>query len=371
MSSSEIRLGLLYPDTGPTASAIATARAGVDARIGLANEKGGIHGRKIVYDWRDDQDNPTANATAARYLVEQRNVFGLLEFSFVADGSAQYLADKGIPVGGLSVGDAWSKHPNMFTVGATTVSPIDVFGNFLKSQGAGKTAVVATALSAGTGDTNSVLTQSVQAAGIDIVDNIAFTDGADDPASVGRRVAASGADSAVVIINGPALPAVVAAIRAAAPRMKVVLSFGGYDHQLLAAAGQIMAGVTIPIFYRPFESGGPAVEAYRQAMIRYAPQYNDPEQQLAYTAYIDTDLYLRGLEAAGPCPTRQSFMSGLRAVTSYDAGGLLMTPMNIARDLGKQITCWSFVQVNAEGKGFNVLGDQQCGRVLPAGAGAS
>ncbi|SNQ47966.1 ABC-type branched-chain amino acid transport system, periplasmic component [Frankia canadensis] len=369
VSANEIRLGLLYPDTGPTATAVAAGRAGVDARIGLANAKGGINGRKIVYEWRDDKDNPTTNATGARNLIEQQNVFGVLEFSFVANGSAQYLADKGIPVGGLSIGDAWSKHPNMFSIGATTVSAIDLFGNFLKSEGATRAAVVGTALSAGTGDVTAVMTRSIQAAGISVVDSIGYTAGADNPATVAQRVAASGADTLMLLVSGSDLPTILTAVRAAAPKVRVIMSLAGYDRQLLAQAGPAMAGTVIPVFYRPFEAGGPAIDTFRQAMVTYAPQFPNPEQQLALISYIDTDLFLRGIEAAGPCPTRQAFMTGLRAVTNYDAGGLI-APLNIARDLGRQITCWSFVQVNPAGNAFGVLRDSQCGQELPAAPGA-
>ncbi|SNQ47964.1 ABC-type branched-chain amino acid transport system, periplasmic component [Frankia canadensis] len=368
VTPTQIHLGLLYPNTGPSAPGLAASRAGVDARIGLANASGGINGRKIVYEWRDDQDNPTANATAARYLVEQSKVFGILEFTAVSAGSAQYLTDRDVPVGGLSIGGAWANHPNMFTIGPTTSSAIDLFGNYVRNQGASKAFVLTTALSAISGDASTSFAASFRAAGVQIVDRSAFTAGVDDPSVIAQRVARSGADTLLLVINGNSVPTMMKAIRAGAPNLRVVLSLSGYDKQVLAQAGGAMAGVEIPLYFRPFEAGGPSIDTFRRGMTEFAPEVSDTDQQLALISYIDTDLFLRGLQAAGPCPTRASFMSGLRATSNYDAGGLI-TPFNIARDLHKQITCWSFVRGNASGTAFDVAGDNLCGHELPAGAG--
>ncbi|MCM3922585.1 ABC transporter substrate-binding protein [Frankia sp. AiPs1] len=369
VTSSEVRLGLLYPDSGPTAASMAATRAGVDARIGQANAAGGIHGRKIVYDWRDDQGDPSANGVAARDLIERQKDFGILEYSLAANGSAQYLAEHGVPVGGLATGDVWAKYRTMFSFSSTTGAATDTYGTFLRSQGGTKAILLRTALSAGVGNTSAKMTQSSQAAGIPVVGEIAYTAGADSPAAVARRIAESGADTLLTVINAPDLPAVLTAVRAAGVNLRAILSVSGYDTQLLHDSAGALAGVTIPVFYRPFEAGGPAIANYRTAMARYAPQVPNPQQELAMIAYIDTDLYLRGLTEAGACPTREGFVNSLNAVHDYDAGGLIQ-PMDLARDRGKQTTCWSFVQANHTGDAFNVVRENLCGHELPATTGS-
>jgi len=47
-------------------------------------------------------------------------------------------------------------------------------------------------------------------------------------------------------------------------------------------------------------------------------------------AYIATDLFVRGLQEAGPSPTRESFITNLGRVPNYDAGGLI-EPVDLAR----------------------------------------
>ena len=49
-----------------------------------------------------------------------------------------------------------------------------------------------------------------------------------------------------------------------------------------------------------------------------------------YSGYIAADLMILGLEHAGTNPTRQAFITNLRKVTNYTAGGLLPTPTSFA-----------------------------------------
>ncbi|EIV92494.1 ABC transporter substrate-binding protein [Frankia sp. QA3] len=363
----EIRLGLLYSDTGPSSASLAVTRAGIDARLGLANASGGINGRKVVYDWQDDSGTPAANALGARKLIEDKHDFGLLEYSLAAGASAQYLADRSVPVSGLAVGDAWPRYRNMFSFSYTTGDAVDTYGQFVKSRGGTRAALLRTALAAEVGNTGAKLVQSMQAVGIPTVAEVPYTSNVDIPAATAQKIISSGADTLLAVVDaGVALPPVLTALRAAGKNMKVIMSVSGYDNHLLREAGPAMAGVVVPVFYRPFEAGGPAIASYTAAMTRYAPQVQHPEQELALIAYINTDLFLKGLQLAGPCPTRKGFVDALRSVTSYDAGGLVQPPIDVKNGLGKQTTCWSFVQANDTGTAFTVVDENLCGRVLPA-----
>jgi ABC-type branched-subunit amino acid transport system substrate-binding protein len=366
VTSQEIRLGLLYSDTGASSATLAVARAGVDARIGQANAGGGIHGRKIVYDWQDDPGTPEANTLGARNLIEGRHDFGLMEYTLGAGASAQYLADRDVPVSGLAVGDAWPKYRNMFSFSYTTGGSVDTYGQFVKSRGGTRAALLRTALSSEVGNAGTKLVDSLESVGIPTVAQVPYTPGADSPAVTAQKIIDSGADTLLAVVDaGVALPPVLTALHTAGKQMKVILSVSGYDNQLLRQAGPAMAGVVVPVFYRPFEAGGPAIARYTAAMSNYAPQVQNPTQEIAMIAYINTDLFLKGLQMAGPCPTRKGFTEALRSVTSYDAGGLLEPPINIRNGLGKPTTCWSFVQANDTGSAFNVIDQNRCGQTLP------
>ncbi|KQC36473.1 ABC transporter substrate-binding protein [Frankia sp. ACN1ag] len=363
VTPNEVRIGLLYPDSGVLAPTFSSSRAGIDARIGLANERGGVHGRKIVYDWQDDRGTADANSQGARTLVERQNVFGVIESSFSASGSAQYLADRGVPVTGIATENIWSHYRNMFSFSYTDGNAVDTFGTFVHNRGGKRVLLVQAALSASVSELTSKYDQSIRAAGLDLAGILSYSSQADNPAETARRIAESGADTVIFLIQPPDYLQVLSALRGAGRLPGLVMAVTGYDRQLLETAGAQMAGLVIPVFYRPFELGGAAVETYEKAVTRFAPQIPQAQHDFALMSYVDTDMFIRGLEAAGPCPTRRAFIDGLRSVTDYDADGLI-APIDIAHGLGRTTNCYSFVQVNPTGTAFDVVDRDRCGREI-------
>ena len=75
---------------------------GIQARIDEANENGELGDRRSSSSWPTTQANQARNLTAAQQLVEEEKVFGIIEQSNVADGSAQYLNEREDPGRGLA-----------------------------------------------------------------------------------------------------------------------------------------------------------------------------------------------------------------------------------------------------------------------------
>nr|MDT0667665.1 ABC transporter substrate-binding protein [Micromonospora sp. DSM 115978] len=118
--------------------------------------------------------------------------------------------------------------------------------------------------------------------------------------------------------------------------------------------------------YQPFETASPALDAYRSAMVTHAPELSTPDREVAMLSYITADMFLRGLEAAGPCPTRENFMTALRGVSDYDGAGLIPGTVDLDASFGDFNLCWTFVRVNESGTAFEAAlnGDgssQWCG----------
>ena len=101
------------------------------------------------------------------------------------------------------------------------------------------------------------------------------------------------------------------------------------------------------------------------AIAKYAPQLQPAANEIALIGWLDTDLLLRGLQAAGPCPTRQSFITDLRAVHDFNGGGLLTSPVDLTTSFGRLTTCYSFVKVSDQGTRFVPVGNGPlCGHAL-------
>ncbi|WP_020572665.1 ABC transporter substrate-binding protein [Parafrankia discariae] len=363
VSAQRIDLGVLYPDTGPAAEQSDAVRGGIDARLGEVNAAGGVNGRQVGYQWRDDKGSATGNAMSARDLVERQNVFGLIELSVAASGGAGYLAERGVPVTGLAHEQVWSTMPNMFAFTYVTGVAVDTQGQFVRSRGGRRAVILQPGLSAGISDTADRYARSLAASGIPVVDTVSFTPNVDNPAAAAARVVAAKADVVIGLILPDSLVGILNVLRQAGHAPKVVLSGNGYDKRLLAAFGAQAAGITVPLVYRPLELGGPATRTYLDAMNRYAPQVAQPENDTSVLAYISTDMFLEGLRLAGACPTRAAFIDRLRARNSYDAGGLI-SPISFRAGAGRPTTCYSFVQVNDSGNAFLVVEPGLCGNTI-------
>ncbi|OHV31929.1 ABC transporter substrate-binding protein [Pseudofrankia sp. EUN1h] len=365
----EIRLGFVYPDSGAVAAPLAASMSGFIARIGQANAAGGIHGRKLVYSWRDDASESGQNLEAARDLVERQKVFGLVEASVSASGGADYLREHGIPVAGIAAESFWAdpRYRNMFayTYLFTNGPSVSTFGDYAKTQGGTRAAVIQSDVTSTGGDIGSRMSVSLAAAGIPTVPGrFVYNPSVTNLAQLGQQLKQAGADVVIAVLAGSNLADVMRGIREAGAPVKVVLAPSGYDKALIDQYGQTLSGLTAAVTYAPAEVGGQAHQVYLDAMAEYAPELRPPDQELAFVTYIITDLFLTGLEKAGDCPTRAQFIDALRA-TKYDADGLLPGPVDMTKDFGQMALCYTFMRVNATGTGYDPVPDPNADPATP------
>ncbi|MBX6390346.1 MAG: ABC transporter substrate-binding protein [Frankia sp.] len=375
VSGDTIRVGLIFPDSGNLRAAFVPVRSGVNARIGVENDAGGVNGRKIELIVRDDASSQSGNLSAAQDLVERSDVLGVIELTATATGSADYLAANNVPVVGITAEEVWNHHDNMFAFSYTFTAnePVSTFGKFVKARGGTRAAILEDGFA---GSASAQIAEQVRASlasqGIDTVGRFGFTAGSSSPARVAADIRASGADVLVATVANSSLASVLAALRQSGggDALKVIISPSGYGRQLLQEYGAALAGLTVWLNYTPFEAETPAITSFREAMARFSPEMSDPDSELAVVSYISADLFLHGLRVAGPCPTRESFISNLRQVTDYDAGGLVPGPISLRDNRGRPNLCYSFVTVDEAGQSWQVqLPDdgqatQWCGELL-------
>ncbi|CAO5251947.1 ABC transporter substrate-binding protein [Frankia sp. AgKG'84/4] len=352
-----VKVGQIYPDTGVLADSFQAARPGVEARLREANAAGGVYGRMIDYKWSDDRGDPAGNSGAAVDLVERQNVFAVFEATLYASASGKYLADHDVPVFGIPAEVVWTKYRNMFATNysITESGSVDTFGRYLHAQGGTTAVVLRSDLVSSTTDITSKMAQSAASVGITVLPQpLIFNKTVGSVSQVAQEVKASGADVLLGSLSTPEWAEILPAVAQAGVRLKAALSASGYGPVAPAQGGANIAHLSTFVTNVPFEADTGVYKRYFDAMVRYAPE-TDPRSQLALIDYVQADLFLRGLQAAGPCPSRQQFISSLRAVKDYDADGLLPAPIDLTTSFGKLSVCWAFVQVNSRGDGFDVM----------------
>jgi ABC-type branched-subunit amino acid transport system substrate-binding protein len=368
-----IKLGFIYPDSGPLSSAFGAAKAGFIARIDQQNASGGVHGRQLVYDWQDDQGDLGQNKQATEQLIHD-DVFGIVESTIATTGGADLMRAADVPVVGLPAEPVWANHayPNMFahayvygTSGSTTV-----FGDFLKAQHVTSVAIIGSDVAAASNGLDAEMAESFRYDGIAVSPGIfIFNEAHTDPRTLGQQLKRAGVDAVAGAIGAADTSAVMKGAREAGAPIKVFLSASGYDTSVLQREGQTMAGLATFLNYVPLEAGSPADQTYLDAMREYVPELQQPDQELALLAYISTDELLTGLEDGPACPTRASYITLMRNLTNYTAGGLLPGPVNM-KDWGHINNCYTFVQVNQAGTAYDIMRDpggnpQWCGTPIP------
>jgi ABC-type branched-subunit amino acid transport system substrate-binding protein len=366
-TSSQIKLGAIFPNSGASAGTFGAYRAGVDARLGVANATGGVDGRRVTYSWADDRGLASGNLAAAQTLISQQDVFALMEGSTATNGSAAWLHQQGVPVVGTATDKAWSLYGNMFahTYFVSGGAPVSTWGDYIRAQGARKVALLYSPLNDVSKSLVSQWTKSLQAAGL-AVDPVKADPSFSTPDTVAREVSAHG-DDALTGITDPGLFAQIAvSLKNSDPNLKVVLAGGFYDRSFLESVGKSLAGIFATyISYVPFEEHAAAENTFLKAMTDYSPQVQPSDNEIALEGWIDTDMMLTGLKVSGDCPTRDTFISGLRRVQAYDAGGLFAPPIDLATNFGQSNRCFTFLKIDPTGTHWDVSRPApMCGHLL-------
>jgi branched-chain amino acid transport system substrate-binding protein len=343
VTDTTVTVGALMPKTGESATSFSRAEDGIRARFELANENDELDGRQLELVVADDVGTPGSNLTAAQRLVEQDDVFGIIEVSSAADGSAQYLYDNDIPVTGWHVGQpVWGEYPNMFSFNGIDPENQRTTRNaiVLNDLGATKIAVV------GGGNPASArfvegIAESIDAdPDLEIVyQTVDVPLGSTEFTGEVQEIIDSGADGLYTGMDFLSNAALSEQLKQAGADDIVTIFPGGYDPLALESGGAGFDGAYFGLEFVPFEISTPGFEAYEAAM------GDRPIGQVPMTGWLSADIFIQGLKAAGvECPTREAFINNLRLEEGYDADGLLL-PINFREQFGTQFQCVFYVQV--------------------------
>lgn len=382
ISPTTITIGYITSRTGSASSTFADGPAAAQARFALQNAQGGVDGRKLVLVPVDDQSSPAQDQTAAQDLVQTKNVFGVIDFSPFTFGGATYLSKQHVPVTGFGFdGPEWAEPQsiNMFSWSPVVDTPIQgseygytTDAQVLKTIGVTKlgglgygvsnssqTSIKALFTAAESlGITKCYENESVPFGGVDFTAAVLAIKGAGC-----NGVAGSFVDSSDIALSG--------AIKQAGLSNVKQMYFTGYDSQILtsSSARAAFAGSYVAVSYDP-ASTTPAVKGMFSALQQYDPQFkagNIPDLGL-YGSYISADLMIYGLQKAGQNPTRASFQNNLRQVSSYNAGGLLPSPIGFTGfgtpAMLPQTGCSQFASIQGNSYVYFEGGKLICGKLI-------
>lgn len=375
VSSDAVQIGIITSTVGIAAAQFTNYPKGIEARIDLQNAKGGVDGRKIQVTKADDAGSLPQDLTAAKELVS-RHVFAVIPGSPLFFFSAKYLNQLGMPVIGSGFdGPEWGQQPytNMFSTVPTDPHYPQYTGGarFFKEHGATNVG----ALGYGISPSSSIAAKGVIFAaksqglkGGYLNTSIPFGSVDLSSASLGEEHA--GIDGLYVAMDDNTNVAAITAAKQAGVKLKVALAATGYDQTLLGdpTAVQNAQGSYFSTAGTPVELKTPATRTFTAALKKYEGFSGVPGYDY-YEGWQDADLLIKGLQVTGRNLSQASFMSQLRTVKDWNAGGLLPTPVDFTLAAFGQPTLFSCTwYVQLKGHAFVPTpadGKPTCGTLIP------
>ena len=376
ITTNSVSIGFISSTTGIAAPEFLGYPKGAQARFDLQNAEGGVNGRKINMVVANDAGSITQDLTAAQELAS-RDSFAIIPGTPFFFGAYRYLVQQDIPVVGSGFdGPEWGQQPN--TNLFSTTDPFDAhlpqytgLANFVKQHGGSNLACLGYGISpssssAAKGCHLSAMHEGLRSGYL----NTSIPFGSVDMGSVALGMTSAGSDSVYLAMDNNTNFAVIAAAKQAGINLKVVVAATGYGQTLLDDPSAVSTGqgAYFVTAGAPIELNTAATRQFKSALAKYEGFTGIPGFDW-YEGWQDADLVIRGLQAAGKNPTRQSFIDNLHKVTGWDAGGLLPAPVDFSlAHFGKAApqTCgWyvtlrgtRFVPVPANGKPV-------CGNLIP------
>ena len=332
-----ITVGLITEESGSGASGAYGIPQSFKARIDLQNAEGGVDGRKLQVVVEDDQSQSSDNGTAAAALVA-KGVFAIDDNSAFAYGAASPLQQQGIPVvGGGYDAFEWTtaSYTNMFSTaygvfGGTQQPRYTISPTLLKKAGATNFAVLGYSISPSSSGAAANEAVSLKQAGF----KVGYLDtslpfGTVNVTATALQMKAAGVDSMVAEIDGNTELALITAGEQAGIKWKYVVLATGYGSQWLTNPTAVADSQKLyfGVLQTPVELHTPATIQQQAAFKKYAGFTGVPDFGWS-EGWESAGLLIEGLQVAGKNPTRQSFITNLRKVTSWNDSGLLAEPIN-------------------------------------------
>jgi branched-chain amino acid transport system substrate-binding protein len=359
VTASAVKIGFIYPATGVAASISQNGIKGFQARIDAENAKGGVNGRKIEVVGKDDGSSGQ-NVQVTHDLVENQDVFAVVDQSPLAFLSYRYLLDNGVPMVGNGVDGTYYQEKGNEAI-LSSGGNGNPFGDLtydgpariMKAAGAKKIGALAYgAASSSVASAKALMTYAAPALGLDpVYTNTSIDFGAADVGAPVLGLKNAGADGVYLPMAAATNIAVAQGLVQNGVPMKAVLMGTGYGQDLLdSPAGTSLPDTTIFLAgYKPVELKDAATKKFQADLKKYAGVTGVPDYG-EYTGYVLADYTIAAMKKAGKDLTRKSFVDGGHAIGQYDQAGLACQPVDVSvGGLGRvpNTTCgWALKLVN-------------------------
>jgi len=326
--SADLRIGSSAALSGPAALLGQRFHAGAKAWFDQVNQRGGVHGMKIVVDLRDDAYESSRAEANTRILAEDSRTLAL--FGYIGTPTSRealpFVHRLKIPFVGAYTGAAMLRDPfdvSVFNVRASYADEAGALARAMANAGVRKLAVLYQADGFG----RAGLEAMRSAAGVAGIDIAALTsvkrNTSLDKAEVQAMIESAQSDAIFMVSSYGTCAAFVRQAREQGYSGRFYsLSFPGKE-PLREALGGSLEGVTISQVVPDVQDRSlPVVASYQQAMRKSGDTHFD---SISLEGFIAARVLVEGIRRATPPLTRESLRQSLDGLGTLDLGGFALT----------------------------------------------
>jgi len=350
------------------------AELGVKARLKVANDAGGVFGRKIELVGVDENNNneDSGDQDRVKALVEQQQVFALLPVMTGGFGGGDYVAEHNVPMFGWGINPAFCEGTVAFGITGCVTNPSLKIGSnalgtalkeYFKDDTDKTVAFIAEDNAAGKGGL-VLLRNSVADVGFKVVYGEASLPAPpEQPGDVSPFV------SSLMTSNDGKAPDVIY-IQATLAGTKIAngLQTAGYKGMIITPSySPLLLGQPgyDNIFVNTQLGMDPSLPANAEMMDAVHAIKADQKMSLALIAgYYTADMFIKGLEATGQDLTVESFLKTMNDGFSYSVDGVL-GQSKWPESHTKPVPC--SVMTKVEAKQFDYIQKLACGDNIKIG----
>lgn len=321
----EVKVGAYLGLSGDFALPSRDVQLATDAYFAKVNNAGGVHGRKLVFVGIDDGYVPARSASVARRLVDQENVFVLLNAIGTPNTLAAmpYLQEKGVPVIGVHGYSPKLYNPpqkGVFGNWTPFAGQMRIMANYFYQQG-GVKQLGMIYLNNEAGLSGLVGAEEAAKAKGQTLASAAVPVGAPDYRSAILNLRDKGVTHLLMILGPQDTAKAVTQAREAGWNPQ----FGGHQAtpdpltiQLGGKAIEGVYGVATSALPDWDPAKWPGVKDYRETLAKHAPSMKP--SAFGIRAYADAIIFVEALKRAGPNPTRENLVAAMEGMKDFPTG---------------------------------------------------
>ncbi|MFC1824970.1 ABC transporter substrate-binding protein [Thermodesulfobacteriota bacterium] len=331
VTDTTVKIGSINDTTGPIAAIGIPRVETIQALVKYYNDKGGIHGRKIIYMNESDNYSPPRTVLAFKKLVDIDKIFCFIASMAVATtlAIAPEIQKRKIPY--LMLGGQSTKlmRPvrRYFFVSYPTFEDytrilVDFAANDLKMQNA-RIAHIFQEDEVGSDCNKGVIMQVKKYPGMKLAAELPFKRGTVDVSSQVQKAKAVNADVVMVssIVTGAAM--IVKEIKKIGWNPTILLQAHSGTETLIKLGGSAVEGVYAEMVMPIISEDVPGVRLFKQVIKKYYPESKVNPSQYGYSGLVDMHLGLEALERTGRNLTREKVIETLEyKFKNVDLGSL-------------------------------------------------